>query len=77
MQLFGSALLDSFRPGSDIDILVEFEPGKNPGWEFFSMAGELSLILGYPVDMTTPGGLSRHIRDDVLSSAVVIYDHAA
>ncbi len=77
LSLFGSVLRDDFGPDSDVDVLVEFEAGQTPGWEFFAMADELAAILGYPVDMTTPGGLSKHIRADVLAQAQVIYDRAA
>ncbi|MBN1120700.1 MAG: nucleotidyltransferase family protein [Anaerolineae bacterium] len=77
LALFGSVLRDDFGPDSDIDVLVEFEPGHVPGWEFFAMADELAIILGYPVDMTTPDGLSKYIRADVLAQAQVIYDRVA
>ena len=74
LSLFGSVLRDDFRPGSDIDVLVEFEPGQAPGLAFFGMADELSDILGRKVDLSTPGFLSRHIRDDVIAEAQVQYD---
>ncbi|MBL7189964.1 MAG: nucleotidyltransferase domain-containing protein [Phycisphaerae bacterium] len=31
LALFGSVLRDDFRPDSDVDILIEFEPGREPG----------------------------------------------
>ena len=74
LSLFGSVLRDDFRPGSDVDVLVEFEPGEAPGLAFFGMADELSDILGRKVDLSTPGFLSRYIRDDVLAEAQVQYD---
>jgi len=75
LSLFGSVLRDDFRPESDVDILVEFEPDHVPG--FIRLAGmeiELSTILGgRKVDMNTPNSLSRYFRDEVLSEAQVQY----
>ena len=73
LALFGSVLRDDFRADSDIDVLVEFEPGHVPGFDFFAMQDELSAILGRNVDLSTPGFLSPHIRDDVESEARVEY----
>jgi hypothetical protein len=73
LSIFGSALTDRFRPDSDIDVLVEFEPGKTPGLDFFVLDEELGEILGRKVDLATPGFLSKYIRDGVLASAEVIY----
>ncbi len=75
LSLFGSILTDRFRPDSDVDVLVEFEPDHIPG--FFGLAGmeiELSELLGRKVDIRTPGDLSRYFRDQVLTSAVVQYE---
>ena len=73
LALFGSILRDDFRADSDVDVLVEFEPGYVPGFDFFAMQDELSAILGRDVDLNTPGFLSPHIRDDVESEARVEY----
>jgi len=73
-SIFGSALGNQFRPESDVDVLVEFEPGREPGLAFFAMEDELSQILGRKVDLNTPGFLSPYFRDAVLSEAIVIYD---
>ncbi|MGO9109458.1 MAG: nucleotidyltransferase family protein [Thermoguttaceae bacterium] len=54
LSLFGSVLLDDFRPESDIDVLVEFEPGARRGLTFFAKQDELSTILGRKVDLNTP-----------------------
>src|SRR6266480_1845157 len=72
--LFGSVLRDDFRPESDVDVLVEFEPGHTPGWEFFGMQDELSGIIGRQVDLNTPRFLSRYFRDEVLAGALPIYE---
>ncbi len=73
LSLFGSVLRDDFRPDSDIDVLVEFDPDHIPGWEFASMGEELSEILGREVDFLTAGFLSRHFRQKALDTAQVIY----
>ena len=69
LSLFGSILRSDFRPESDIDVLVEFEPGHTPGLAFFGMQEELSDILGRKVDLHTPGFLSKYFRDQVLTEA--------
>jgi predicted nucleotidyltransferase len=72
-SVFGSALGNQFRPESDVDVLVEFEPGREPGLAFFAMQDELSQILGRKVDLNTPGFLSPYFRDAVLSKAIVLF----
>ena len=76
LALFGSVLRDDFGPDSDVDVLVEFEPGTKVGLRFFSLEIELSKILGRKVDLNTLGFLSRHFRDAVLAEAKVYYDAA-
>ncbi|MBI5710446.1 MAG: nucleotidyltransferase family protein [Candidatus Eisenbacteria bacterium] len=73
LALFGSILSDEFRPGSDVDVLVEFEPGMTPGLDFFGIEIELSDLLGRPVDLNTPRSLSRYFRDQVLAEARTVY----
>ncbi len=73
LSLFGSVLRDDFTPNSDVDVLVEFEPGKTPGLQFFGMHGELEAILGRRVDFNTPECLSKYFRDQVLGEALPIY----
>ena len=73
LSLFGSVLRDDFGSESDVDVLVEFDPGHVPGWRFFEMQDELSAILGRPVDLNTPGFLSKYFRDEVIAGALPIY----
>ena len=73
LSLFGSVLRDDFRPDSDIDVLVEFEPSHIPGLAFFSMEEELSQIIGRKVELYTPNFLSRYFRNQVLAEAEVQY----
>jgi predicted nucleotidyltransferase len=77
LALFGSVLRDDFGPDSDIDVLVEFEPGHVPGLEFFAMEIELSELLGRKVDLNTAGFLSPHFRSQVLAEAEVQYAQPA
>jgi uncharacterized protein len=74
LSSFGSVLRDDFRPDSDVDILVEFEPGKIPGLAIITLQQELSdLFNGRTVDLRTPQELSRYIRNRVMAEALVQY----
>ena len=74
LVLFGSVLRDDFGPGSDVDVMVEFEPGQLVGLRFIEIERELSNLLGgRKVDLITPKFLNRRIRDRVLASAEVQY----
>jgi predicted nucleotidyltransferase len=64
---------DDFRADSDVDVLVEFEPGHVPGLAFFEMEAELSRVLGYKVDLNTPHFLSHYFRDRILHEAEIQY----
>jgi len=76
LALFGSVLRGDFRPGSDVDVLVEFEAEAVPG--LFGVARlerELSaLFSGRKVDLRTPQDLSRYFRQSVLKEAEVQYE---
>lgn len=76
LSLFGSILRDDFASDSDVDVLVEFEPGATPGFGFFGIQEELATMLGRKVDLNTPGFLSKYFRDEVLREAEVLYDAA-
>ena len=73
LALFGSVLRDDFRPESDVDVLVEFQPGVRVGLAFIRMQDELSTLLGRRVDLSTPGSLSKYFRDEVLHEAEAFY----
>lgn len=73
LSLFGSILRVDYGPESDIDVLVEFEPGATPGLAFFSMQDELTRLFGRTVDLHTPASLSKYFRDEVLAHAEVQY----
>jgi predicted nucleotidyltransferase len=74
LAFFGSVLRDDFRPDSDIDVLVEFEPGHTPGFAFITIQDELSRLLGgREVDLVTPKFLNHRIRKRVEMEASVAY----
>lgn len=56
-------------PESDVDLLVDLEPGRN----LFDLGGflyEVQELLGVPVDVVTEKGLREHVRASVLRDAV-------
>ena len=74
MSLFGSVLTEQFKPTSDVDFLVEFQPDHIPTlFDIVDMEEELSRIVGHPADLKTAKGISRYFRDDVLAKAQKIY----
>ncbi|HEX2988819.1 MAG TPA: nucleotidyltransferase family protein [Chloroflexota bacterium] len=74
LSLFGSVLRQDFRPDSDVDVLIEFEPGKAAGLiRLAGMEQELSELVGRKVDLRTPAELSRYFREEVLATAEVQY----
>ena len=77
LALFGSVLRDDFRPDSDVDVLVEFEPDARIG--LITLAGieiELTRLLGRKAEIHTVQGLSPHFRNEVLAEAEVQYEQA-
>ncbi len=75
MSLFGSRITGTSRPGSDLDVLVEFEPSQQPGLlGLAKMSAELSAMVdGKRVDLRTPRDLSRHFREKVVRTAELIF----
>lgn len=59
LAFFGSVLRDDFTPDSDVDVLVEFELGKTPGFAFVGMEEELSQIPGRRVVPGAPPSCRR------------------
>jgi len=75
LALFGSVLRADFRPDSDVDVLVEFEPEHVPGYlRLARMERELSELLGgRKADLHTLQDLSRYFRHEILAAAEVQY----
>ena len=74
LGLFGPVLRAEFRPDSDVEVLVEFEPGATVS--LFTLADvqdELAALLGRPVDLVPREGLKPVIRDAVLAGEQVLY----
>ena len=75
MALFGSVLRDDFNADSDVDVLVEFEPGCTPGLGIVDVEEGLSHLFGdHRADMVNPRYLNPRIKDRVLASAETIYE---
>ena len=73
-SLFGSALRDDFRPDSDLDLLVSFQPEARVGFVTLArLARELSAVLDRKVDLVPKEGLKRAIRAEVLAEAEVLF----
>ena len=74
LALYGSVLRADFRPDSDVDVLVEFEPGHTPGLiTLGGIALELDELVGREVDLKTPGDFPIHLRRQVLETAEPLY----
>jgi predicted nucleotidyltransferase len=75
LAFFGSVLRDDFRPDSDVDVLVEFEPGLEPGLlGLANLERQLSALLGSrKVDLRTSEDLSRYFRDEIIATAELQY----
>jgi hypothetical protein len=69
VRLFGSVARGEARPDSDIDVLVEFEPGRTL-LDRIGLMQDLEDLLGCKVDVVTEKGLHRMIRQQVLEQAV-------
>lgn len=76
LSLFGSILRDDFRPASDIDVLIEFDPKHTPTYlQLYDLEHELESIMGRrKVDIVVTKYLNHRLRDRILASAEVIYE---
>ena len=71
IRLFGSIARGEGGVGSDIDLLVEFEPSAHIGmFEFSRLRRELSQLLGCKVDLATPDALHKGMKEDILREAI-------
>lgn len=75
LALFGSVLRPDFRPDSDVDVLVTFEPHAGWSlWDFLDLQNELSGLLGRRVDLVSRGSLRNPSRrNQILASRQVVY----
>ncbi|MFI5457142.1 MAG: nucleotidyltransferase family protein [Isosphaerales bacterium] len=75
LSLFGSVVRDDFGPNSDVDVLVDYEPGHAPGWEVVDIEEELGHLFGdRKIDLVNRKYLSRRLRDRILATEVLQYE---
>jgi predicted nucleotidyltransferase len=68
--LFGSVARDEARPGSDMDFLVEFEPGRKTFDNYMDLKDFLEQLFERRVDLVTSEGIKPQLRDRILSEAI-------
>lgn len=73
LSVFGSAARGELRPESDVDLLVDFQPGVSHGLDYFGLEEELSKALGRPVDLATKKWLRPNVRAAILEDARILY----
>lgn len=73
LSVFGSIVRNDFQPGSDVDVIVEFEPGRTPGLGFLSIQDGLTDLVGRRVDLLTPGSMGPALRERVEDQARDMY----
>jgi uncharacterized protein len=73
LSVFGSTLRGEAKPDSDLDLLVEFEPGKKPGYQFFALQGKLSELFNKQVDLNTAEFLGHRFRQEIVEHAQSLY----
>ena len=71
VRVFGSTVRREHGPASDIDLLVDMEPGRSL-IDLMVLEQDLEELLGTPVDVVTEAALSPRIRDRVLAEAVAL-----
>lgn len=69
LQLFGSFARGEAGPGSDVDLLVEFEPGEKTWDHFLELSLLLEELLGRRVELLTRESLSPYIGPRILEEA--------
>ena len=75
LSVFGSALRADFSSASDVDLLVEFQPGaKITYFDLYYIQEALQEIIGRKVDLLTPGALSPYFRDEVMARMEILYE---
>ncbi len=70
VRVFGSVARGDADETSDVDLLVSIE--RLMGWQYFALEPALAKLLGCEVDVVTDDAINRHMRNRVLSEAVVL-----
>ncbi|MGH9416264.1 MAG: nucleotidyltransferase family protein [Terriglobales bacterium] len=74
LSLFGSAARGEVTSASDVDLLVEFQPGATTDLvDFAGLTQELERLFGKRVDLVSKPGLNPKIRSAVLAEARSVY----
>jgi uncharacterized protein len=73
LALFGSVLRNEARPGSDVDLLIEFVPGAESFERFIALSDLLEERLGHPVELVTTEALSPFLAPRILAEAEVVF----
>lgn len=71
IRLFGSVIRGEEQSDSDLDLLVEFEPGRSL-IDHVGLSLDLQDLLGYKVDIVTEKALNCHIRDQIIQEAILL-----
>jgi uncharacterized protein len=75
LDLFGSRAKGTAEDGSDVDLLVEYEPGHTPGLlGFLEFEEELAALFGKKVDLVSRGGLSPYLKEEILETRSPLYE---
>ncbi|MCX6591809.1 MAG: nucleotidyltransferase family protein [Acidobacteria bacterium] len=73
LAVFGSVARGDARPDSDIDLLVEFQPGRHPGLGYMKLERELAELFGRPVDLASKRWFRERVSSRILSEAQTLY----
>ena len=71
VRVFGSTLRGEDRPDSDVDLLVEVEPGRTL-LDVIGFEQDVEELLARPVDVVTEGGLSPYLQGQILAEAAAL-----
>ncbi len=70
-RIFGSVARGTAGPGSDVDLLVDLEPGRTL-FDLAALRAELERLLGLPVDVVPSAGLADDIRLEIMSESLAL-----
>lgn len=71
VRVFGSTARGEAEPDSDVDLLVEMEPGRSL-LDLVGLWQDLEDILGTHVDVLSEGGVSPHLRERIYRDAIAL-----
>jgi len=71
VRVFGSVATGENRPDSDVDFLIDLEPGRTI-FDVARLMGDLRDLLGAPVDVLESRSIHPYLHDRILDEAVVL-----